>query len=178
MLDFILLGMLREDASGYELKARFEKSAVHFWSADQSQIYRTLKRMETKGWLRSRTEASPDGPDRRIFARTEAGAGVLEAWLREEPEMPVLRQSFVGQLFYMGELDDLEETIAFLGRLREELRARVAALETLEVDIDDIHDLHASLSLELGLAVARARLEWCERAVRRVRSTTSHRKKT
>ena len=67
-LPHILLGLLREPASGYDLKAEFEKMIRHYWSAELSQIYPTLKRMEGQGWLASATEPSDRGPDRRGVA--------------------------------------------------------------------------------------------------------------
>ncbi len=45
-LQHILLGLLREPASGYDLKAYFDKSVRYFWAAELSQIYPTLQRME------------------------------------------------------------------------------------------------------------------------------------
>ena len=61
-LDVILLAMLTRPANGYDLKAAFDKSANHFWPAELSQIYRTLKRLEESGFLKSRTELSERGP--------------------------------------------------------------------------------------------------------------------
>ena len=75
-LEHILLGMLRSSRSGYDLRHEFEYGAKHFWSAELSQIYPTLKRMESRGWLESRLEPSPKGPDRRVYERTKAGSEV------------------------------------------------------------------------------------------------------
>ena len=66
-LDSILLAMLTEPATGYELKTAFDQSASHFWPAELSQIYRTLKRLEEAGRLKSRSEPSDRGPDRRVY---------------------------------------------------------------------------------------------------------------
>jgi len=72
-LDHILLGLLREPASGYDLKDAFNETVAHFWSAELSQIYPTLKRLEERGLLRSRREPSPKGPDRRVYRLTGEG---------------------------------------------------------------------------------------------------------
>jgi PadR family transcriptional regulator AphA len=53
-LDPILLGLLREPASGYDLKALLDHGIGHFWAAELSQIYPTLKRLEKDGFLTSR----------------------------------------------------------------------------------------------------------------------------
>ena len=82
MLEFILLGLLRLPQSGYELKRRFLEGAAHFWAADQSQIYRTLQRMQDRGLLASELEASNSGPERRVYRRTAEGERALHSWLR------------------------------------------------------------------------------------------------
>tara|TARA_R110002126_G_scaffold33398_5_gene104723 strand:- start:7287 stop:7829 length:543 start_codon:yes stop_codon:yes gene_type:complete len=171
MLEFILLGLLFEPESGYALKQRFAEGATYFWDADQSQIYRTLSRMEDKGWLRSRLEPSEDGPDQRVYARTPQGRRAFEVWLREDPIQAPVRLPYVAQLFLLGELEDLERTVEFLTSLRTQLRQRRRALEGVASDFDvrSIEDFHADLALRLGLATARARTEWCDDALRRTR---------
>ena len=81
-LENILLGMLDEPASGYDLKTEFSEGARHFWSAELSQIYPTLKKMELRGWLSSEVASSAKGPPRRVFRRTDAGRKQLLEWLR------------------------------------------------------------------------------------------------
>ena len=50
-LKHAILGLLTiQPMTGYELKHEaFDTSIAHFWQADQSQIYRTLDRMESDG---------------------------------------------------------------------------------------------------------------------------------
>lgn len=72
-LEHILLGLLREPATGYDIKNAFSASVRHFWSAELSQIYPTLKRLEQRRMLRSRLEPSPKGPNRRVYTLTEEG---------------------------------------------------------------------------------------------------------
>lgn len=170
MLEFILLGLLHTPRSGYELKAVFREGAAFFWDADLSQIYRTLQRMEAHGWLRSTRQASEAGPDRRVYARTEAGEAALDAWLRQDPIDPVVRLPYVAQLFFLGEAGDLDRTRAFLETLRGRFERRVAALEAIDSDFRGTDDRQfcVLLTLRLGLATARARLAWCRDALRRV----------
>jgi PadR family transcriptional regulator AphA len=45
-LDHAILGFLSYSPfTGYDLKKFFDQSVRHFWLADQSQIYRTLSRL-------------------------------------------------------------------------------------------------------------------------------------
>lgn len=177
-LDHILLGMLREPAAGYDLKKEFEGTGAHFWSAHLSQIYPTLGRMEERGWLDSRTEPSDRGPDRRVYRRTEAGERELARWLRAGPELDPPRLAYLGQLFHMGELEDLDATEAFLRELRGAFEARRSALESVEwawsescPDFPDglsDEDFHAHATLRAGLRVLGARVAWCDETLERL----------
>jgi DNA-binding PadR family transcriptional regulator len=67
--------------SGYDLKAVFDASVQHFWPADQSQIYRTLSRMEKKSWVEGEVIKQEDRPDRKVYHITPAGRNELREWL-------------------------------------------------------------------------------------------------
>lgn len=172
-LDNILLGLLQEPASGYDVKAMFEEQAQHFWHAELSQIYPTLKRLESRGLLESRSERSDRGPDRRVYRITDEGRGELRRWLREGPSIGRDRLEYVAQIFFLGELDDADERQAFLDRLEAALRVRAGTFAGIEAMIvaetggpeqmdDDL--LWMYLSLRMGQRVVRARLAWLEEA--------------
>ena len=62
----ILVSLLEQPGSGYELARRFERSIGYFWTATHQQIYRVLKRMESDGWIDVReVAAGRAGPTRR-----------------------------------------------------------------------------------------------------------------
>jgi DNA-binding PadR family transcriptional regulator len=175
-LDTILLAMLREPTSGYELKAAFDGSVNHFWPAELSQIYRTLKRLEKAGLLRSRMEPSGRGPDRRVYRRSAAGRRALHEQLAEDPEFGDERLAYIAQLFFLHELNDLEATRACvekvrakrqrqLGNYRTILKERMAACDgSLDDATDEI--FHQYLTLEAGMTVAKARLRWCDDTIK------------
>ena len=49
-LKYAILGFLSyKSFSGYDLKKAFDNSVRHFWSANQSQIYRTLAQLDEEG---------------------------------------------------------------------------------------------------------------------------------
>ena len=90
-LEHILLGFLREPASGYDLKSVFASSVRHFWAADLSQTYTTLRRMERQGLVKSKVVTSAKGPDRRVYSISAAGRKTLNTWLTSEPESTDVR---------------------------------------------------------------------------------------
>ncbi len=171
-LDHILLGMLRQPSTGYDIKNRFKNDIRVFWSAELSQIYPTLKRLEKNGWLRSRTEPSPKGPARRVYRPTAAGRAELTRWLRSGPVLGSERFAYLAQLFFMDALGNVEETRGFLLKLRESLQHWLADLQKLERAIVEQHGdasdrysdegLHRFATLRMGIHSISAKVTWCD----------------
>ncbi len=179
-LDHILLGMLRKPASGYDLKTGFAQSIGHFWAAELSQIYPTLKRLEARDLLTSSVQPSDRGPPRKVYALTDAGRGELQAWLKQGPQVNTERVEWLAKIWFMDELADLDRALTFLTTLRNELAQEVAALEHIERQWraedprypDDLPDeaFFPQLTLALGLKKGRARLEWADECIARIKT--------
>ena len=177
-LDNILLGILKEPASGYDIKQRFDEIFRHFWGADASQIYRTLNRLERDGKLESWTEPSDKGPDRRVYRATQSGRQALLDWLHEGPILGTEKFTYLAQVFFLGEANDLEWSERFFSGLREELAQTLATLEAAEQgwsqdprypDELPIEEFHMQLTLDMGLRKTRALVEWAEHSLARIR---------
>lgn len=190
-LDHILLGMLHEPASGYDLKEKFEQSVRHFWFAELSQIYPALKKLEERGLLSSRPVPSSRGPERRVFETTGAGSEELERWLTSEPLIPKDRITYLAQLFFMGEVEDLSATEQFMERLRGSMVTRLAVLQAIEAEwmgaigidgsalavdggalaeIEDDRVFHMYTTLRMGIHSLRSRVEWCDETLSAIRA--------
>jgi DNA-binding PadR family transcriptional regulator len=172
-LPFLLLGMLRQPATGYDLKKAFDGSLRHFWSAELSQIYPALQRLEEEGKLTSRRSPSDAGPARRVYRRTARGTRALHDWLREEPVPAAVRLPYLGQLCFLGEIEDGAATGAFLRKLREQFAERVAVLRRIEAewfaDEEQLsgEDFHAHLTVRFGVTRAEASIAACDEALAR-----------
>jgi PadR family transcriptional regulator len=68
----VLLLLRESPAHGYDLLERL--SPFGFTGADPGGLYRALRALEEEGLVRSAWEPSPQGPDRRIYSITRAGA--------------------------------------------------------------------------------------------------------
>lgn len=179
-LEYILLGLLREPASGYDLKAVLDNCIGHFWAAELSQVYPSLKSLEKKKLLRSRRSASRRGPGRIVYDITPAGRKQLAAWLRSEPQFGDARHTFLAQLFLMDELHDLPHTLRFLEQLHARWATRLQALKSKEKEwsrrdpgFPDDLPLPAFLhhmTLRMGEHSVQGWLTWCEESMRRVRA--------
>ena len=171
-LDHILLGLLRDPATGYDLKGAFSDRIRHFWSAELSQIYPTLKRLEQRGMLRSRVEPSPRGPKRRVYSLTDTGRAELRRWLRGGPEVGTERFAYLAQLYFMDAIGDLGETRAFMTELRDHLARWLAQLQSLERDVTAAHGdaperygdagFHRFATLRMGIHSIGSKVAWCD----------------
>jgi DNA-binding PadR family transcriptional regulator len=87
----ILVSLLEQPGSGYELARRFERSIGRFWTATHQQIYRVLKRMETDGWVFAEEIGQDGRPDKRAYSVAAAGRAELIDWLRAPVQPEAVR---------------------------------------------------------------------------------------
>jgi DNA-binding PadR family transcriptional regulator len=182
-LERILLGLLREPGSGYDLKNLFDRTIRYFWAAELSQIYPTLHRLLKRGWVRRRVAVSARGPDRKVYSLTGAGREALREWVADEPKFGDERFAYVAQLFFMWELGDFDRTLSFAKTLRTRFADRLAELHEIkrarfESDASSAEQLsddefHQYLTLELGLRTIGARLEWCDWVIAAIEKRTA-----
>ena len=87
----ILASLTEQDASGYDLTRRFDKSIGFFHSASHQQIYRVLKRMDEASWVDVETVTQDGRPDKKVYRASEAGRAELTRWIAEPSEPSHLR---------------------------------------------------------------------------------------
>ena len=176
-LDHILLGMLRQPSTGYELGRQFSERAQHFWFAERSQIYPALKRMRDRGWLEGWEEPSERGPTRKVYETTAEGREHLVEWLRDGPHIGNVRLGFVAQTFFLGELDDYPESLSQVRKMRATWESKLAPLEFTQRMMREEHGedseldrelFHAHAALRMGLHSLRARIAWCDETIERM----------
>lgn len=138
--DDILLALIaRKPRSGYQLKKWLDVEGTFIRAnADQSQIYRTLRKLE-KADLISHEVVRGGGPDARIFTLTPDGADRLRA-LADEPYDPPARWqeadftawvSLLGPIAPAAIIDAIDREIAFR---REQMARFRGRLQEFEVD--------------------------------------------
>lgn len=79
-----LLGLLAQrPRHGYDLHAAFEAvvGGAVMWDVKPAQVYATLARLEAGGLIHKQGVEQEGGPEKRIFALTEAGNAELQRWL-------------------------------------------------------------------------------------------------
>ena len=177
-LRHILLGMLAEPHSGYDLKKQFNQSLRNFWNAELSQIYPQLQKLEHEGLLTSRQIASSSGPPRRVYKRSGKGRRELLKWLAAGPVVGEERLSYLAQVYFLGELGDTADALAFMQDLRAHMATWLESLRQVETQWrsedsrypDQLPDaeFYPQLTLSLGLKKVAANLEWCDECIARL----------
>jgi DNA-binding PadR family transcriptional regulator len=176
-LEHAILGFLNYGpSSGYDLKKIFDISVQHFWPADQSQIYRTLAHLEDKGWAEPEVIEQEDRPDRKVYRITETGQRELRHWLTTPPPQKPMRSAPVIQGFFAAQLSD-EEILGMFERWAGHTRALLARYDQVPQECKEYDEMVGSprdtffwmLTLELGVKVAQAHLEWFESVMQRIR---------
>jgi PadR family transcriptional regulator AphA len=177
-LEHAILGFLNyHPYSGYDLKKIFDSSVRHFWSADQSQIYRTLSRLEENGWALMEKVPQEDRPDRKVYHITESGREELRGWISGPPPMGESRSAPLIQVFFSGQLSDEEVLEKFEGYAAI-MRAILSQYEQVTEQIGPFQEEITSprehffwlLTLENGIANMRANLAWAESVIARIKN--------
>jgi PadR family transcriptional regulator AphA len=173
-LRYALLGVLSlKEATGYDIKRRFDRSMQFFWNADDSQIYRELRTMERDGLVCSRLEEQAARPSKRIYQITGAGERELDDWLGSVPERQYIKDPFMLRIFFIGRLP-AHRARALLQHRCGELTTALATFESNRQYYQDpgYRSRHEDLLwwqmhlLEGTVRVLRAELEWLQKLLR------------
>ena len=172
-LDHAILGFLNyQPFSGYDLKKAFDTTVQHFWPADQSQIYRTLGRLEEQGCIGMEKVEQTTRPDRKVYHITETGRRELARWMAAAPAMDPTRSAALVQVFFIGQLKD-KQILAKFESFAVMMRGILKLYDKLPERIEEFGDRIGSpretyfwlSTLDLGKRTMRANLEWAEKII-------------
>lgn len=174
-LKYILLGLLDEPASGYELKRTFDLSLKHFWAAELSQIYPTLKKMREEGLIIGKTVHSALGPDKKIYARTDKGDSELNQWLSGEPLHGYYRFHYAAQAFFLSELADSAKALHFYQALKAMFETKLNELKEIErlncgegdewLNVLPENEFYPYLTFRMGIHKMSTNIAWCDECI-------------
>ena len=168
----VILGMIAKGVrTGYDIKAFVDKTTRHFWGISYGQIYPELRRLESRGLVRSRSEPSGER-QRRVVELTPAGEEALLTWLRspEEPSYELRDEGMLKLFFsdFAGPEHKREQVRAI--RLRNQ--RTLAQLRALEQEIGPLGDSGPHLTLRLGITFHQTVADWCEQVERELEPET------
>jgi PadR family transcriptional regulator, regulatory protein AphA len=148
-----ILGLLSwRPMTGYDLKKIFAAAPVLYWSGNNNQIYTTLVDLHKQGYVSRETRQQEDAPAQKIYSITPSGRQELEQWLLSEPELPQLRNPFLLQLAWAGQLDPARLD-SLLEKYEIEIQVQIAMLQAgEEPEAAPAHRLPRAAYLSPGLA--------------------------
>jgi len=179
-LPHAILGLLNYmPMSGYELKRFFDDSINFFWSAQTSQIYRELKKLEGKGYVASKEETSDKGPKKRIYRVTKKGESHLKEWLADMPKKidEDNRNAFLLRVMLLSNLG-VDELAAQIAKRLEKYRMDLKAVQAVEGRLQDYLRMTGRsdapvfwrITLSRGFHDLRSHIAWAEEALRELKA--------
>ncbi|MGR6920993.1 helix-turn-helix transcriptional regulator [[Actinomadura] parvosata] len=155
-LRIALLGLLSAvgPASGYDLAKKFEHSLNHVWQAGHTQIYPELVKMAADGLVEAEAEGARG---RKTYTITAEGKRELHEWLAEHDPGMTIRSEPALQAFLLPLLDDTDQAIKVVERIRARYLARLEQLDCLPAE-----GSFGRYALSLGRAQVRTGLAWAE----------------
>jgi len=177
-LEYAILGFLNyQPFTGYDLKKLFDRSVRHFWSADQSQIYRTLAHLTEEGKAEIEVVEQTDRPDRKVYHITPRGREAFMEWLGGPFPSDDPKSSPLVQVFFAGRLTN-EQILEKFKVAREIFLAILETYEKVPAQIDEYVEMVKSpreqyfwfLTLDLGIRNMRTQLAWVEEVIETIES--------
>jgi DNA-binding PadR family transcriptional regulator len=168
---YAILSLLSlEPMSGYDMKKLIDVSLVHFWSESYGQLYPTLRALESEKLVTSRRERGSGKPDRIVYTITRKGRWELKNWLRQPADIPRVRYELLLKLF-VGSMLPVESNAEQIRLQRRELahglsKFRLYRKMVMEDGVDPMHRVYFLLTIRHGEMVARARIRWCDEALK------------
>jgi DNA-binding PadR family transcriptional regulator len=162
----VILGLVDEEPShGYGLKRRHDHHFRRAKPLHVAQIYSTLGRLERDGLVRLASVEHEAGPDRKVYAITDAGRGAFEAWLNT-PETPAPHLQPVLYSKVVVALLTRRDPAPFLDAQRATHRQRMRELTAMKRS----GDLSDKLLADYALFHLEADLRWIDLASDRIDS--------
>jgi DNA-binding PadR family transcriptional regulator len=156
-----LLGFLHDGpATGWDLIEEVRRGLARFWNVTSSHVYRELKSLESRGFVRAR---KPGARDKQPFAITASGRRAFAEWIRQEPAPEQIRVPLLVTLWFAKHLD--EETLTkFLDSHRVEHQRRLSEYRGIVDAMSGApaRDPHVRAVVEFGIAYEQAFVDWID----------------
>lgn len=166
----ILVSLICEPKSGYDLAKQFDGSVGFFWKATHQQIYRELTKLEQQTWIAAEAIAQEGRPDKKIFSVTDLGLSHLKTWLLQSSEVASVKDEFLLKI-YAGYLIPEPEIINKIKEHRQLHQQQLKTYQAIENNFfaspKDCHQesRFAYLTLRRGISFEQSWIDWCDEAL-------------
>ncbi|MEG2429086.1 MAG: PadR family transcriptional regulator [Oscillospiraceae bacterium] len=168
-LRFEILGILSYgENSGYTLTKKINSSAMFFWNAQQSQVYRELQKLEADELI---VPKSDNTEYKKVYEITPIGKEFLIEWLnkKETLESLEIRNPLVMKLFF-SYIADRSQTIEMLEDYKIQCKNMVEEIASGQDDLMDLAQtkqerVFFSLNSYYGVGFYNFSIEWAEKCI-------------
>jgi PadR family transcriptional regulator, regulatory protein AphA len=167
---YVVLGMLTVGpVTGYGLRQRIATSVGHFWQESYGQLYPTLRRLAGEGLVDARAARGGPGRAGATYHITAKGRTALAGWLALPPVLEPQRNELLLKVFF-ARAGAPRVTARNLEGVAAKVRGELEQLEGIKSQLDcNEAARHPDapcwlLTLDFGLSILRASLDWLERA--------------
>ncbi|MFZ5351992.1 MAG: PadR family transcriptional regulator [Bacillota bacterium] len=183
ILKYIILGILDiKPRTGYDIKTYMSNSTNFFWTAELSQIYIELGKLEAKGFISSHIEPQEGKPDKKIYTILDKGKKELVDWLRDFPQKinKTARNEFLVRIFFSARIPKEElvyQLQRYIRQLEEELEIYTGIDERIRLAADDgkMSDdgFHQWLTLKRGIGFVKSEMSWARESIEEIQKYKS-----
>lgn len=170
VLGHAILGLLtRSPHTGYQLAQLLKAPIGYMWTANHSQIYPELAKLQADGWVRSKVIDGPGPRDSKRYTLTAAGRRELQQWL-DSPLSEPRRSEFMLRIRFLWLLPR-PRAVAFVERERAKHLLTLEQHRAEEEDFDnqagDIADTTSAgfveyATLRFGMSRVQQTIDWCD----------------
>ena len=166
----ILVSLISEPKSGYDLAKQFDGTVGFFWQATHQQIYRELTKLDQQNWISAEVIAQEGRPDKKIFSVTDTGLAHLKTWLLQSSDVASVKDEFLLQI-YAGYLIPEEAIAEKIQGHRQLHRQQLEIYQEIERNFFtdpkncNIESRFAYLTLRRGINFEQGWIVWCDEAI-------------
>ncbi|ELS31583.1 MULTISPECIES: PadR family transcriptional regulator [Pseudanabaena] len=163
----IMVSLICEPKSGYDLAKQFDGSVGFFWQATHQQIYRELTKLDRQNWIAAEAIAQEGRPDKKIFSVTDLGLSHLKTWLLQSSEVATVKDEFLLKI-YAGYLVPEAEIVNKIQEHRQLHQQQLEIYQAIERNFfSDLQSCSrvsrfAYLTLRRGIIFEQGWITWCD----------------
>lgn len=163
----ILVSLVCEPKSGYDLAKQFDGTVGFFWQATHQQIYRELTKLEQQNWIVAEAIAQEGRPDKKIFSVNDLGLSHLKTWLLQSSEVAPVKDEFLLKI-YAGYLIPEEAIAKKIKDHRDLHQQQLEIYQAIERNFFSspqdcaIESRFAYLTLRRGINFEKGWIDWCD----------------
>lgn len=162
-----LLGLLaRAPGTGYDLTRRMHRPIGYFWSAQHSQIYGELARLEAAGRICGEDVEAAGPRQSRRWTITSSGRRTLRSWVATPPTTRPERDQLALRAYSLW-LADPEAARTMIENVRDRWATQLAEYVQERDTIGEPHGpsdpaFGNAAAVRAGIFTTQARIAWCD----------------